>query len=497
MTSRKPSRVLGWWEEQMIDGHYPCHAIFEVNTAKLSQPLFKAAVQATSRKHAMMRVNADPSEKKPRHWYLLDDAEIPVKFVKIGQEIASFSEYYHKEILHSCLSYNSDSVPLWSVYVVVDEKMDKTTIVSMYSHGNGDGTTNHLAAREYLDFYCQFALLHSEAEVAAAVQQVPLAPIPHDVEVYAFGAHDPTSNSDSSVLGDLSTDIQDRAKAIAARRHEVMSRKVPKLPLPENQKVERIPHVNGTEPRNGVQFYRLSGIATKVYEACKSKGLTVGSAIIAALHFSIAKNFAAKQKAQNKKGLEFPFYVHHDLDANLRIRTVPPIPQLTFGCFIGQFMLDVPLENQILFWEYATQLRKSIESQVGEKQEPILYHPAYRFFGGDTEGVDSYCGPDFNLSNIGPYPWNPNYTVATGSNSELKFAITAFHTSGWFCPGGAGYVFLTHSVNDNMCFTWVFVDDEERVNKAEAERIEVDFEFLMKQAAEGKLEELSIKKFLE
>lgn len=191
---------------------------------------------------------------------------------------------------------------------------------------------------------------------------------------------------------------------------------------------------------------------------CKHYGITVGSLLMAASFFAFAKH-STNDWQQNTKLDMFT-----EILADLRKRINPPLKMENFQCIYNFFRLsgiEVTLNTKL--WDLAkTIYQKNLDYM--EKKHHLYYAEALRDLSGESEPQKN-----FNISNIGMYPFNPIYQL-----NENTLSLNGIHCIGSKFSKFVSYVFQLNTVSD-ICYSLVYSShkNNEYANKVFDEMIRI------------------------
>lgn len=172
---------------------------------------------------------------------------------------------------------------------------------------------------------------------------------------------------------------------------------------------------------------------------CKQYGITVGSLLMAASFFAFAKH-STNNWEQNSR-LE----MFSEILADLRKRIDPPLKMENFQCIYNFFRLSgVEVTADTKLWDLAkTIYNKNLLCM--QNNHHLYYAEALR---------DLSCEPEpqqnFNISNIGLYPFNPVHQL-----NENTLSLSGIHCVGSKFSKFVSYVFQLNSVSD-ICYSFVY-----------------------------------------
>ena len=149
-----------------------------------------------------------------------------------------------------------------------------------------------------------------------------------------------------------------------------------------------------------------------------------------------------------------PLACSFDLDVNLRKR----YPGLDLGndhvgLHIGMMQLALSITPTTTFWGFCHLVFSQLHRRLSDG-EHFLYHTANRVFDWGNEEYTARVARnhghanDLNFSNIGPYPFPPEY----GADTRVT---RCYCVGSRWCPFFGGYVFLIHSLTElNYSFVY-------------------------------------------
>jgi hypothetical protein len=217
----------------------------------------------------------------------------------------------------------------------------------MYSHGIGDATSGQIIVNIILSNYQQQEEPSFDDNLYIQRQSLDFLP---NIE-----------NLGGMLLGEANR-LGLMAKLLTARQNWKSS-----IIIGESVKT-----ASGTSLNSFVlkEFQPLLLCRLKVL--CKEKGVTIGTLLITALHFGIAK------LANCEKTFSIPWTFDHDVVANLRDRITPPLRNEHVALLIAMFSMSLTLESvETIYWQCAEKISDRFHIAISN-QEPISYHAINR-----------------------------------------------------------------------------------------------------------------------
>ncbi|KAL7491060.1 hypothetical protein ACHAWT_001842 [Skeletonema menzelii] len=165
----------------------------------------------------------------------------------------------------------------------------------------------------------------------------------------------------------------------------------------------------------------------KLLEACRSRGVTIGAVLGAATYFVVANMNnchdpagSRKREARLASGEEednSSFHFDFDMDVNLRKRLPKSLGSDHVGAFIGMMSFNLSLEPSITFWNFVHSMNRAIGDALNEKQHFHYLEVNKRLDKMlEKNPLENRCwkvndghSTDMNFSNIGRYPFSPDY----------------------------------------------------------------------------------------
>ncbi|ORY43497.1 hypothetical protein BCR33DRAFT_766668 [Rhizoclosmatium globosum] len=418
--NRGDERPTGWLEATIAGGHVNIVSVARVLGPQFEEARLVSAVKATQHRHFNLRIRISPDG---RSLVSADSSVVRVAQASVGS--AAEFETLLGQMQNEALSPDLDSqidLP-WLVEAVFVRELNATMLCVAIHHAIADGTSVYVITHDILSHY-------ADPSTPRFKMQLPPLPSVEALSLTAFGADD---LKDDALL----------AKLVAAR-----SNWKPTLPsqfLPSSD--SRVP--NGFLLRD-ISVERMVRLRNK----CHVENVTVGSLLVAALHFAVARVVAKETSG----GIQFPFKFVHDVDANLRRRLGGSVDlgDEHVGLLIGMMAIDVPLTSTSeTIFGFAQKVKAWFGKEL-DANTPHKYHFANKRFDAECEPPATRVS-DLNFSNVGVYPFQTKY----GDHS-----LSHFYEVGSWCPFGGTHVFLINTVAGRMCLSWVF--EETPVNRSVA-----------------------------
>ncbi|KAJ3089295.1 hypothetical protein HK100_007808 [Physocladia obscura] len=417
LTTEKLNRPVGWLEDTLARGNLNIVAIVKLEGPELEMPRLEAAVAATQRRHANLRVNLTADAT---HFVGVSGAA-PVSVYTVSDETVLHSQLRHLQ--HATLPLFSKLLPLWRIDSFRAEFIHATVFCISIHHAVADGTSVYVLLNDILSAYT------SPDSIS------PPLPFLADVASLSAQAFGPNLLDDNAVLN----------KLIAAR-------KTWKATLPTE--IPPVQHDHDTRAKNAFFLRDIpADVFAQVLQRCHQERITVGMLLLAALHFSVARIVSSKGQQ-----LVFPWYFPHDLDVNLRRRfgNVMDLGKDHVGLLIGMMGIDVAIESKDdTLFDFARRIGNWMYEGLAAKL-PHKYHVANQRYDIEV-GVPITRTTDLNFSNVGVYPFRTEYG---------DLVVTEFHEVGVWCPAVGTHVFLINTVNERLCCSWVYEESTENANVA-------------------------------
>jgi hypothetical protein len=412
----------------------------------LEEGPFQLAVQATCRRHPQLRCLLDKSRE---HLVPLDT------FQPLPSQIQFIDSDDWEKIVHEKSNQAFDlegQIPYWEVVLIRrgTENPNNQVLLIKFHHVIGDASGGYILINDILRFHQHY--LTNGADDAIDDASLPLLSSVEDL-CYPGG----TTDEEEASLKRSLENLQHR------RRKWLPTIEFSKVPSDSHE--HSILYRDGTKENLG-----------KLIKACKLHGVTVGSVLVAAAYFSVAKMYMTSDQKQ--------FFFDFDMDVNLRNRFDPALGNNDVCALIGMMAFSISVEASTTFWGLVKHVHAAIHKGIEEKQH-FHYLEVNKRYGqevesskesemaGDDQGpnqaiVDEARGKDWeeltpvqeeaasklgenrlswnkhghlqdmNLSNIGRYFFETTY----GSTKVEKIYCVG---CGW-CPAFGGYVFLIPSV---------------------------------------------------
>ncbi|KAJ3128455.1 hypothetical protein HK100_009158 [Physocladia obscura] len=415
--NEKLERALGWMERNFVRDSISIVAIAKLEGPELEMPRLEAAVAATQRRHANLRVNLNADAT---HFVGVSGAA-PVSVYTVSDETVLHSQL--RRLQHATLPLFSKLLPLWRIDSFRAKFIHATVFCISIHHAVADGTSVYVLLNDILSAYT------SPDSIS------PPLPFLADVASLSAQAFGPNLLDDDAVLN----------KLIAAR-------KTWKATLPTE--IPPVQHDHDTRAKNAFFLRDIpADVFAQVLQRCHQERITVGMLLLAALHFSVARIVSSKGQQ-----LVFPWYFPHDTDVNLRRRFTDAMDfgHDYVGLLIGMMPTDLVVESkEDTLFDFARRmggwLREGLATKLAHK-----FHVVNQRYDVEV-GVPATRTTDLNFSNVGVYPFKTEHG---------DLVVTEFHEVGAWCPAGGTHIFLINTVNGRLCCSWVYEESTGNANVA-------------------------------
>lgn len=354
-----------------------------------------------------------------------------------------------RDIVHQESNIGFDlngSNPYWKVvFIRASTRADNDVLLIKYHHAIADGTSGYILINDFLAAASSMKDIKDDA--------LPMLPSIDDM-CFPTGR---TPQDEKFVESSLTTLRRKRSDWFPRLKYS---------PNPPAGNAHSMLYRDGTE--DGLN---------KLLEACRSRGVTIGAVLGAATYFVVAKMNnchdpagSRKREARLASGEEednSSFHFDFDMDVNLRKRLPKSLGSDHVGAFIGMMSFNLSLEPSITFWNFVHSMNRAIGDALNEKQHFHYLEVNKRLDKMlEKNPLENRCwkvndghSTDMNFSNIGRYPFSPDYDG--GVSVEKIYCV-----GGGWCPTFGAYVFLIPSVR-YLNFSLVYESDAE-INDAVA-----------------------------
>jgi len=328
------------------------------------------------------------------------------------------------------------SNPYWKVVFIRASSTsgDNDVLLIKYHHAIADGTSGYILIN---DFLTAASSMNSDQKGDATLPMLP------SIDDMCFPAGR-TPQDEKFVESSLSTLRKKRTDWFPRLKYS---------PTPPAGNAHSMLYRDGTE--DGLN---------KLLETCRSRGVTIGAVLGAATYFVVAKMNNCQDPPGSREFEEednSSFHFDFDMDVNLRKRLPKSLGSDHVGAFIGMMSFNLSLEPSTAFWNFVHSMHRAIQDALNERQHFHYLEVNKRLDKMlEKDPLENRCWKvndghvqDMNFSNIGRYPFSPDYDG--GISVEKIYCV-----GGGWCPTFGAYVFLIPSVR-YLNFSLVYESDAE------------------------------------
>jgi hypothetical protein len=443
-------RTLGSWEKWVLRNNYMVTVVGEISGPIIDEYTLSNAAKLLTKRHPLLGMDILSQNEETLFFKPISSPIIPTTIIALHHQ-NEWQELLEREINKPVLC--EKGIPLCRILLAIYHNQQR--IIISYSHAIGDGTSAMIIMKDFLTYS---SMIYNNQ--TPDIESLPLLPSVRDL-IYPNGLN-----------------RQERAQIDEYIKLEVYMRKNRTFLVPHDVIARDVQSSNGIVVMNG---NNLSELKAK----CKQQKVTVGSAILTACSFVLAKY--AYQKGINEPVADI------EVDVNIRKRLLSgSLGDDHCGLLIGIAPVRTRIKPDDEWWVLCKEAHKSLVSLVKNRTYE-LYGPAVDEADDILEQDEEFCKwyeqhgnrfADINLSNMGVFPFDTHFgpysleriTTAGGNNSE-----------------GTNYLILINTVNENISYCLVY--DKALIKRSTAEKFLNDVIELLKRCTSDN--NITVKNFVE